>query len=101
MRFLIMLSCLALSACSNPSGPTTYVPGKPITYPVNSQGVLDDLGERMMQMCQRDNDPNDPGCIARVKQRSASCRKGMPEVFEDQASYRAHAKDFMYCIDRR
>jgi hypothetical protein len=100
MRHSSLLLCLALAACSDAGGPTTFVPGEPITYPIYSQGVLDDLAERMVQMCQRDNDPNDPGCIARIKERSMSCRKGMPDVFADQASYREHAKTFMFCLDR-
>jgi hypothetical protein len=97
---LLAATCLLAGACSQ--GPATFVPGEPMTFPVYSDAVIADLGERMIEMCRRDADPNDPGCIARVEARRVSCRAAdTPEVFDTREVYREYAKQYLFCIDRR
>jgi hypothetical protein len=96
---LLAATCLLAAACAQK--PATFVPGEKMEFPVYSDAVIADLGERMVQMCERDADPNDPGCVARVQERRASCRAAdTPEVFATSEQYREYAKQYLYCIDR-
>jgi hypothetical protein len=92
-------TCLLAAACT--PKPATFEPGVAMTFPIYSDGVIADLGEGMVRMCERDADPNDPGCIARVQERRVSCRAAdTPEVFATREQYREYAKQYLFCIDR-
>jgi hypothetical protein len=96
---LLAAACVACGACSQE--PATFVPGVAMTFPIYSEAVIADLGEGMVRMCERDADPNDPGCIARVQERRVSCRGAdTPEVFTTREQYREYAKQYLSCIDR-
>jgi hypothetical protein len=100
LPLLAVATTLLFAGCSGGGEPATHVPGQPMTFPVYSDAVIDELGERMIAKCSEDADPNDPGCVARVKARNTSCRADMPEVFQTREEYREHAKTFLFCVDR-
>ena len=97
---LLAATCLLAGACGQKAA--TFVPGEKMTFPVYSEAVIADLGERMVQMCRTDADPNDPDCIARVEERRVSCRAAdTPDVFATREQYREYGKQYLFCIDRR
>lgn len=102
MRILRLTMTVALTmlglGCAD-KGPSTFVSGEPISFPVYSKGMPEDLLERMKAVCRSDDDPEDEDCIAYSISRKDSCLGDIPDIFETEAEYRTFAKRYIYCLD--
>lgn len=95
---LALILFAILPACSGKS-PSTFVAGRPMTFPIYSKGIPESLLERMKDLCRNDDDPDDETCISLSVSRKDSCLGHVPEVFETEAEYREFAKHYVYCLD--
>ena len=95
-----ILAATLLGACAKPE-PSAYVPGQPMTFPMSSAGTLEAVGERLVQACRDKADMNDPDCALRIKRRLDSCVRQMPRVFDTEAIYNKHTRDYEACLLKR
>jgi hypothetical protein len=105
-RAPLLLVAMLGAACARPqpaavaAAPSAFVPGVPMTFPMDSAGVAEHLGAQRVAQCRRDGNPDDPECVARVQRRVASCGGDAPPVFRDRAQFDAYGRAFLYCVDK-
>jgi hypothetical protein len=75
-----------------------FVPGQKMNFPIESAGVLDDYGRRLLVNCRTTNAAIEQACIAKLSERIATCQGGEPAVFETRESYAVTARRFGGCV---
>ncbi len=91
-------SIVLLVACSKAPEITTFVPGQRMIFPINSAGVLDDLGRLYMINCKSSDPAIEQSCAARMSERIQSCQGSEPPILESKEHYRVIARTFAQCI---
>jgi hypothetical protein len=74
-----------------------YVPGEPITFPVDAASSLTNLGRRMLINCESPDPAVKSACISKIEPRVLSC---LPSItaFADKAQYKKAAKPYLGCV---